>query len=414
MRKPRLVLVGEGSPPESSLETKLRGLGYHIELITSSGQTAADSCSQLQPDLVLMAAVSHTSSGARTARRIRELCHVPVVFAAASTDNAVRDLAGQGGPDGFIVTDSDDSSLRNTIDTAIDRYHADALLKHRLAVEQAVVFAFQLIIGSKGLAGFYVLKALGEAISADCAQILELAADGSGFTSNCAWYKDLARTVQYDAIRPGIQALPQVLADVMDAKPVTVSDIGKLDPNDADILRACVGDSAASAVIIPIVSANNDLLGFMCFGYDTLIQHPDHNDMQSLCAVGNVLGIYTDYRLTEDSLAQSEKQFRRTFENAGIGMAIVDAQARIMKANRQLEQMLGYEHGQLEGSSMIELTHPDDGEIGRGKFWDLINSREKRYQIEKRYMCRDGRMLWTDLTMTVLSREKASPTSSLP
>jgi PAS domain S-box-containing protein len=77
-----------------------------------------------------------------------------------------------------------------------------------------------------------------------------------------------------------------------------------------------------------------------------------------------------------------------------------------MEANRALEQMLGYTHDELASMSFREYTHPDDIAYNLAVFQELMDGKRDSYQLEKRYIRRDGSMLWVQVTAS-LERDAA-------
>jgi PAS domain S-box-containing protein len=65
----------------------------------------------------------------------------------------------------------------------------------------------------------------------------------------------------------------------------------------------------------------------------------------------------TERRQADEALKQSEERFRSTFENAPIGVALVDTEARYMKVNRSLCEMLGYSQEELIGKASSARPH---------------------------------------------------------
>src|SRR6266542_5889688 len=87
-------------------------------------------------------------------------------------------------------------------------------------------------------------------------------------------------------------------------------------------------------------------------------------------------------------------EFTSAFENAAIGMALIRPDSRRVRVNRAFCLMLGYAEDELLARSAREITHPDDlAEDMRQR--DLCLAGKKHgYQREKRYLHRDGRILW--------------------
>jgi PAS domain S-box-containing protein len=107
-------------------------------------------------------------------------------------------------------------------------------------------------------------------------------------------------------------------------------------------------------------------------------------------------------RSVAETLKQTEKRFRAVFDEAPIGMNLLDPDGRIVESNVALQQMLGYTRDQLHGKAFAELSHADDYEMDFQCFGELIQGKRDRYSMEKRYQQSDGSVLWTRLTVSLL------------
>ena len=110
----------------------------------------------------------------------------------------------------------------------------------------------------------------------------------------------------------------------------------------------------------------------------------------------------TERKRAEEARRESEERFRTTFESAGIGMALVDTQGHPVKCNPVLQRMLGYSEQELARMLFTEFTHPDDRDLDMGLYRELMAGKRDRYQIEKRYITKDARILWGLLTVSVV------------
>lgn len=100
---------------------------------------------------------------------------------------------------------------------------------------------------------------------------------------------------------------------------------------------------------------------------------------------------------SEATLRQSEERFRVMFENAPFGVALVDADGRPVLVNRALEDMLGYSAEQLKRMRFTDFTHPDDARADEDLFHQVLRGERESYRIEKRYIRRDGEIVWGSL-----------------
>jgi PAS domain S-box-containing protein len=110
----------------------------------------------------------------------------------------------------------------------------------------------------------------------------------------------------------------------------------------------------------------------------------------------------TERRRVEEELRRSEKDFRSLFDLSAIGMAQVSPEGRYLRVNRKLCQMLGYSEQELLHLSLHEVTHPDDRELSAAKLNDSFADGSEEYNIEKRYVRKDGEIIWVQINWTVL------------
>jgi PAS domain S-box-containing protein len=95
--------------------------------------------------------------------------------------------------------------------------------------------------------------------------------------------------------------------------------------------------------------------------------------------------------------------FRTLFENAAIGIAVVDYEGRFLEVNPRLCKMLACTADDLVGNSCENLTHPDDWSSIVQLMRHVAEGRRAEYSIEKRYRRGDGSWLWVKVSGTPLS-----------
>ena len=121
----------------------------------------------------------------------------------------------------------------------------------------------------------------------------------------------------------------------------------------------------------------------------------------------------TERKRTEEALRESEQQIRTIFDAAGVGIVRVDMAGRITRTNPAFTQMLGYAAEELEGAAFARLTHPDDSPANVQCQWDLQEGLRDGYRVEKRYCRKDGRSVWTDLTVSLVRDGDGQPQFSI-
>ena len=108
----------------------------------------------------------------------------------------------------------------------------------------------------------------------------------------------------------------------------------------------------------------------------------------------------------EAALKESEEYFRAVYENAGVGIASSDRKGRIVQANEQFMEFLGYEWEELQNLSISDITHPDYVEKSLEMLERQVSGEIERYQLEKRYLRKDGEWRWGDMRSAVIRNER--------
>ena len=106
---------------------------------------------------------------------------------------------------------------------------------------------------------------------------------------------------------------------------------------------------------------------------------------------------------------RAEETFRRAFEYAAFGMVLVGTDGCFLQVNQSACEMFGYPAEELITKTFQELTYPDDLEVGVGLFQDLLAGRRDYGWLEKRYVRKDGMVIWTLLSTSVVRDPQGEP-----
>lgn len=106
-------------------------------------------------------------------------------------------------------------------------------------------------------------------------------------------------------------------------------------------------------------------------------------------------------KLQIEQITESERKFKELFINAPVGLAEVDTITRkYIRVNPRLCEMLGYTEEELLHLSPSELTHPEDRNDDLKMFRDIEEGKQKAYRREKRYVKKNGEILWVEASVT--------------
>ena len=108
------------------------------------------------------------------------------------------------------------------------------------------------------------------------------------------------------------------------------------------------------------------------------------------------------------ALTDGETQFRLTFENAPVGIAHLAPDRRLLRINEAARRMLGYSADELTTKSFWDITHPDDLPASTARFELMRDGKIDRYDVEKRYLRRNGATVWARVTVSCVRKSDRS------
>lgn len=104
-----------------------------------------------------------------------------------------------------------------------------------------------------------------------------------------------------------------------------------------------------------------------------------------------------------------EQLFALAFEHAPVGAAIVAVTGQWLRVNTRLCRLVGYEREDLLRLSFADITHPDDLETDLAQIAELLAGARAWYELDKRYVRRDGEEIWVHLTVALVRNDAGQP-----
>jgi len=105
---------------------------------------------------------------------------------------------------------------------------------------------------------------------------------------------------------------------------------------------------------------------------------------------------------TEEVLRESEQNFRRTFDQSPIGAAIISVDYRFLRVNAELCRIIGYSEEELLTLSLSDITHADDLKAEEENTRALLAGKIDQFQMDKRYIRKDGGIVWIRLSVRLV------------
>jgi PAS domain S-box-containing protein len=128
-----------------------------------------------------------------------------------------------------------------------------------------------------------------------------------------------------------------------------------------------------------------------------------NGDGNLIAYVGTNVDI-TERKRAEAALKESEERFRGVFDNSPMGMAVVTVEdQRLIEVNKSFLEIVGYSEEEVLSMTVADLTHPDDWERERKEVRESLNGPLGRFDLDKRYIRKDGSIRWVNLTGCLLT-----------
>lgn len=108
----------------------------------------------------------------------------------------------------------------------------------------------------------------------------------------------------------------------------------------------------------------------------------------------------------------NEERYRSIFEQAASGIALATLDGHFAAVNRRFCELVGYSAAELEALTWRDITHPDDVALDESYVEQLLAGALSEYTLEKRYVRKDGQVIWIQL-FTTIARDWSGPSEVL-
>jgi PAS domain S-box-containing protein/putative nucleotidyltransferase with HDIG domain len=137
---------------------------------------------------------------------------------------------------------------------------------------------------------------------------------------------------------------------------------------------------------------------------------PVRNDAGDVLAISVMANDISERKKAEQERLQAEKFFRDTFEHADVGIAHVNsADGTWLRVNQCMCDLLGYSHEELLATTFAAITHPDDVDENVRHLRRMLAGDEETYAADKRYLRKDGSIVWVHLNVAMIRKEDGAP-----
>lgn len=182
-----------------------------------------------------------------------------------------------------------------------------------------------------------------------------------------------------------------------------------------ELTESCtyINENYSGQIISPRILQSTDEIGQLANAFLRLI-----NSLKESIQETDTLNEELEARVIErtntlndtlNKLASSEELFRRIYEFSSHGIALASLDGKFIRVNKALCDICGYEESELIGKSFAEITYVDDLEEELPLVERLKTGELNTLQIEKRYVHKNGQIVWILLSAVIVSDAKGEP-----
>lgn len=278
----------------------------------------------------------------------------------------------------------------------------------RRALEQEVLFRFtDRLYRAGSLSDSYDagLNAIIDTLDCKAASILRF--DGAGVMRFVAW-RNLS-----DSYRNAVDGHTPWTQGEADPEPIFICDIDQADLPDA--LRETLRSEGIRALaFLPLTCAGKLCGKFMAY-YDSPQQF-DRRRVDLAVTIARQLGFSMERadsderrKAAEEALRRSEERLRGVFDSPAIGVAVLKPDGRFVEFNDAFGELCGYDATELRALNSLDLTHPEDRDAMSALLADLLNGSRSDFVIEKRYLRKDGSVIWVQNSVSMTHDQAGQP-----
>jgi two-component system cell cycle sensor histidine kinase/response regulator CckA len=365
MKKKKVLIVEDEKIVALDLRSILINAGFAVAGEVSTGKQAITAAGELSPDIILMdISLKGTMSGIDAARTIIERHDIPIVFLTANSDQKTLEQAKHVSAYGYILKPFDERDIRTTVELVLFKHLAEVQVKQQRRWLETT------------------LRSIGDAV---------IATDKHGLVTFMNVIAEQLTGWSQE------EAAGKKLGDVF---VIENEDTGKRLPNPvATVLR---NRAPLSLTNHTILIAKN---GKRTFIEDSAA--PIFDDASLIIGVVLTFRDVTERRKAQDELNRNEQRFRALIEKSSEVVSIIDLQGNITYTTGTITTMLGYTMKEIIGKNTFDFLHPDEMEVNRKQFEELLRQPGKSVLTQIRFRHKDRSWRWVEAVGTNLLNDPA-------
>lgn len=158
----------------------------------------------------------------------------------------------------------------------------------------------------------------------------------------------------------------------------------------------------------PLLSRSGRLLGMISTHWREPYRPPPA-DLLRLDVLARQAADLIEQANAASALRDRQERLRAVFNSPGVGVAVLTPDARFIETNRAFSDLCGFDAEELRSQNSLELTHPDDRAAMRTLLDGMLNGERSDFVIEKRYVRKDGSVIWVQNSVSLTHDEAGRP-----
>lgn len=185
----------------------------------------------------------------------------------------------------------------------------------------------------------------------------------------------------------------------------------------AELMMIRLGDflvenEQGNASIFSLIS-NHDLVGLterMLRRKEGVLLHVEISaKMLSGTRLQAIVRDITKRKRAVESLKFNEERFRKIFEEGPSGIHLVSPSLKMIRVNRALCRMLGYDEEELIGRNFVDMLHPKDVDVSMKYIVDVLAEKIDSYSLERRYIGKKTNVIWANTSASLIRDSQGEP-----
>jgi PAS domain S-box-containing protein len=203
------------------------------------------------------------------------------------------------------------------------------------------------------------------------------------------------------AVESPLSQLPWISDALLGGAPVRLRRLQDLPPEaeaDRKVLKAC---GVKSLAMIPSSGGDEGVNALVLTSF-TKEMDWDEEVIAQMSVVASVFASAYAKKTASDAVHASELKFRHLFEDSPIGIALLDSGGQMRMSNEPLAKLLGYSREELKLKNILDLEYPGDMAETWLHMQEVIAGARETMQTEKRFLRRNGSVIWGRMTLSVV------------